>query len=163
MLEAARAMAPGASLRLKWPNDLMAEGRKIAGVLIDAGPGWVVIGMGMNVANSPDVPGRRTACLAEFGAVPDVVAVGEAVVAALETWRATYEREGPGPVLAAWVGAGHRPGERLVVGSLDGAFAGLAPDGALLLDVAGEVQRVVAGEVSAASETAPSPPGRGLG
>ncbi len=161
--EAALALLPGAPLRLKWPNDVMAGGRKVAGVVIDAGPGWVVIGVGTNVTHAPQVPGRQTACLADFGAAPDLVALGEAVVAALGRWRATYERDGARPVLAAWADAGHHSGERLRVGSLDGAFAGLAPDGAMLLDVDGHMHRVVAGEVGQASGPTPSPAGRGLG
>ncbi len=54
--EAAEALAPGTPCRVKWPNDVWVEGRKLAGVLIEARPqeGWGVIGVGLNLAISPE-------------------------------------------------------------------------------------------------------------
>ena len=54
--EAAEELAPGTPCRVKWPNDVWVEGRKLAGVLIEARPqdGWGIIGVGLNLAISPD-------------------------------------------------------------------------------------------------------------
>jgi BirA family transcriptional regulator, biotin operon repressor / biotin---[acetyl-CoA-carboxylase] ligase len=54
--ETAEALAPGTPCRVKWPNDVWVEGRKLAGVLIESRPqeGWGVIGVGLNIAISPD-------------------------------------------------------------------------------------------------------------
>jgi BirA family biotin operon repressor/biotin-[acetyl-CoA-carboxylase] ligase len=50
--EAAELLAPGARCGVKWPNDVHLDGRKLAGVLIEARPqdGWAVIGVGLNLA-----------------------------------------------------------------------------------------------------------------
>ncbi|HEX5610112.1 MAG TPA: biotin--[acetyl-CoA-carboxylase] ligase [Solirubrobacterales bacterium] len=54
--DAAEELAPGAECRVKWPNDIWLESRKLAGVLIEARPqdGWAVIGVGLNLTISPD-------------------------------------------------------------------------------------------------------------
>jgi BirA family biotin operon repressor/biotin-[acetyl-CoA-carboxylase] ligase len=59
-------IAPGERLRLKWPNDLMLGERKAGGLLCEArwqgsAPAWVVIGLGLNVANPPDAALASTA------------------------------------------------------------------------------------------------------
>jgi BirA family transcriptional regulator, biotin operon repressor / biotin---[acetyl-CoA-carboxylase] ligase len=53
---AAEALRPGAECQVKWPNDVWLEGRKLAGVLIEAKPqdGWAVIGVGLNLSIAPD-------------------------------------------------------------------------------------------------------------
>jgi len=53
--EAAEALRPGLECGVKWPNDVLVEGRKLAGILIEARPqdGWAVIGVGLNLAITP--------------------------------------------------------------------------------------------------------------
>jgi BirA family biotin operon repressor/biotin-[acetyl-CoA-carboxylase] ligase len=50
--EAAEELQPGIECRVKWPNDILVEGRKLAGILIEARPqdGWAVIGVGLNLS-----------------------------------------------------------------------------------------------------------------
>ena len=52
----AEELAPSIECRIKWPNDIWLEGRKLAGVLIEAKPqdGWAVIGIGLNLSIAPD-------------------------------------------------------------------------------------------------------------
>ncbi len=54
--EAAEQMNPGLACKVKWPNDIHAEGRKLAGVLIEARPqdSWAVIGIGLNLSIEED-------------------------------------------------------------------------------------------------------------
>jgi BirA family transcriptional regulator, biotin operon repressor / biotin---[acetyl-CoA-carboxylase] ligase len=54
--EAAEELAPGIECAIKWPNDVWVDGRKLAGVLIEAKPqdGWAVIGVGLNLSMAPD-------------------------------------------------------------------------------------------------------------
>jgi BirA family transcriptional regulator, biotin operon repressor / biotin---[acetyl-CoA-carboxylase] ligase len=54
--EAAEELAPGIECAIKWPNDIWVEGRKLAGVLIEAKPqdGWAVIGVGLNLSIERD-------------------------------------------------------------------------------------------------------------
>jgi len=53
---AAEALRPGSECQVKWPNDVWFEGRKLAGILIEAKPqdGWAVIGVGLNLSIEPD-------------------------------------------------------------------------------------------------------------
>ncbi|MEZ6318784.1 MAG: hypothetical protein R3B49_08530 [Phycisphaerales bacterium] len=88
--DAVRSLAPGAPLRLKRPNDLLALGadgvaRKLAGVLIERRSGFVLVGIGVNVAQR-DWPGELAASaisLAQLGVDADRVAVVEALIGAL--------------------------------------------------------------------------------
>lgn len=54
--EAAEHLNPDLECKVKWPNDIHVEGRKLAGVLIEARPqdGWAVLGIGLNLAIGPD-------------------------------------------------------------------------------------------------------------
>ncbi|CAM9399124.1 unnamed protein product [Ectocarpus sp. 6 AP-2014] len=75
---------------LKWPNDVLLGGSKVAGVLIEAELPFLLIGIGVNVRNKPEVPqngpdrGRPAACLADFGADSTDEAVRELSAALTE-------------------------------------------------------------------------------
>ncbi len=152
LYEAVRGFVPAESrLGLKWPNDLLLGGAKLAGILVEAGlqePPWLVIGFGVNLVVAPVDLGRPVACLRDLGLAPDAEVVARRLLHSFAGWRARYGREGFGPVRAAWLAAGHRPGELLWAGGVDGLFLGLAEDGGLMLDVDGVAQVVRAGEVT---------------
>jgi len=141
-------------LRLKWPNDLMLDDGKLAGILLEAGfadPPWLVIGFGVNLAGAPLNLGRSTACLADAGPAPAPEQFAVQLLASLQRWRERYGREGFAPVQAAWLAIAHAPGDLVVAGAggqrVQGAFRGLAPDGALLLDGPDGEVMVTTGEV----------------
>ncbi len=126
--EAVAAVLPAdAPLALKWPNDLLLNGAKLAGILIDSSAAntsldWLVIGIGINLAIAPDLADRATTCLAEHIAAPLPETMAAAVLARLAHWRARHAAEGFAPIRAAWTQWGARlPG-----------FAGLSESGALL-------------------------------
>ena len=60
----------GAPAQIKWPNDILIDGRKICGILIEFVGNFVIVGIGINVASAPNVETYATECLASFGA-PD--------------------------------------------------------------------------------------------
>ncbi|HXR31664.1 MAG TPA: biotin--[acetyl-CoA-carboxylase] ligase [Solirubrobacterales bacterium] len=68
---AAEALRPGIECMVKWPNDVWLDGRKLAGVLIEAKPqdGWAVIGVGLNLLIAPDEfpPDLRQPAVSLFG------------------------------------------------------------------------------------------------
>ncbi|MGY6768853.1 biotin--[acetyl-CoA-carboxylase] ligase [Komagataeibacter sp. NFXK3] len=143
------------ALELKWPNDLLLHGRKMAGILIEtgadeAGP-WQVIGMGANLRAAPRIEGRELACLAECGVTVSPPEMARAVLQALDTWLTCHEAQGFGAIRAAWLARAHPPGTKLrvVAGNraFSGTFAGLADDGILLLDTPTGPRQVVTGEV----------------
>ena len=72
---------------LKWPNDVLLDGAKLAGILIDAAPDgakldWLVIGIGMNLAAAPEIPGRRTTSLRAHGGSLAADDAADAILAA---------------------------------------------------------------------------------
>ena len=64
-------LADPAPLQLKWPNDLTFSGAKLAGILLEREGDALVVGIGVNLADAPDIPGRATVALAAFGPAPD--------------------------------------------------------------------------------------------
>lgn len=159
LFEALAGFLPApAALSLKWPNDLLLEGRKLAGILTESAShsdgklAWLVIGFGANLVAAPAIPGRATACMRDATTTPPVAeAVAHAVLAELAHWLAVQSREGFAAIRAAWLQRAHPPGTPLLVnragGSLSGQFAGLAESGALLLATASGITVCNAGEV----------------
>jgi BirA family biotin operon repressor/biotin-[acetyl-CoA-carboxylase] ligase len=157
----AEALAPylpdPSALRLKWPNDVLLSGAKLAGILVDSAAtpsgdvDYLVIGVGANLAVAPDVPGRAVACVADVAPPPPVEDFARALLARLDAWRLIRARDGFAAIRAAWLRLAAplgspttlRQGERLV----EGRLAGLADDGSLLLDDHGEVAAFTTGEV----------------
>jgi BirA family biotin operon repressor/biotin-[acetyl-CoA-carboxylase] ligase len=151
-------LAEPGKLRLKWPNDLMLGDAKLAGILLEREGDRIIVGMGVNLAAAPDLPDRKTVALAELGPAPDrdmfARALAEAFDRELERWR-TYGLE---PLTRRWASVAHPPGTRLTVQPpgeerIEGAFAGLTPDGALSLRLAdGSTRAIHAGDVMLANE-----------
>jgi len=147
-----------AVLALKWPNDVLLHGRKVAGILLESaadargGLVWLSIGLGANLATAPPVPGRGIACLAECGPPPPPETMARRVLAALAQWRDVRAHAGFAPVRAAFLARAPAHGTRITLRlgerMLDGAFAGLGEDGSLLLRTGGRVQAFAAGEVT---------------
>lgn len=149
VIEALRPHCDG--LRLKWPNDVLLGGGKLAGILLEAEGDAVIVGIGANLAAAPAIADRPTACLPQPVA-RDVFAeqLARCFAEQLARWRAY----GVEPLLVRWSAAAHPLGEMLTVHEpggrlLSGTFGGLAPDGALLLRLAdGSVSAIHAGDVT---------------
>jgi len=153
----ARFAPDPAALRLKWPNDVLLDERKLGGVLIDSAGAdrldWLVIGFGANLAWAPDIPDRPTTCLAALGPAPEPEAVAEKLLTALAHWRERLDAGGFASLRAAWLARAHPAGTALRIQAGDreirGAFAGLTERGTLLLSAEGRLHEVAAGEVLA--------------
>ncbi|RKF23276.1 biotin--[acetyl-CoA-carboxylase] ligase [Altericroceibacterium spongiae] len=144
-------------LRLKWPNDVLLDGAKLAGILLESkgsGPGsGLVIGVGVNLAAAPAIADRDVRSVAGRGVAPDrdlfASRLAESFSKELRLWR----QQGLSPVLERWLAVAHPVGTPLSVHATDssrisGRFAGLGDDGALLLeDNQGKTHRLHAGDV----------------
>ena len=149
-----RFVPPGTNVMLKWPNDLLVDGRKLSGILLEGGPGGVVVGIGVNLAVAPELADRPTVALAQIGTCPDrdvfAQELAKAVDQEVERWRAF----GLDPLIRRWDAAAHPIGTPLKVGegqepTATGTYAGLAPDGALQLRLAdGTLRAIHAGEIN---------------
>ncbi len=154
--DALRPLAP--ALRYKWPNDLLLNGRKLAGILLesemaaDGAVDFVVIGIGVNLVSKPAVTEYPATSLADEGVVcirqPVLL---EAFARHFDGWQRRWRDEGFAPVRQAWLAHASGLGEmirvRLEGSVLTGRFVDLDEDGALLLDMPQGRRRVTAGEV----------------
>ncbi|MBL8573279.1 MAG: biotin--[acetyl-CoA-carboxylase] ligase [Hyphomicrobiaceae bacterium] len=155
---AARATGQGERLRIKWPNDLLLDGMKVAGILLESqglpdGRTVVVIGIGVNCRHAPEQSETPATSLAACGltVAPDILFAHlvEAVDQALRAWRRGTDfariRE---RWLAACRGLGDPIRVRLHDRELHGRFAALDRDGQLILELSeGHRETISAGDV----------------
>lgn len=144
--------------RLKWPNDVLLGGAKLAGILLEAetlrdNRRIVVIGFGVNVAAAPEGLPYRATCLRQCGhafAAEDVFAgLSDSIVDALRLWR---QGEGFPEVRARWIASAAGIGEpvtvRLGEGQVQGIFETIDEAGRLVVVTDDGTRRTVtAGEV----------------
>jgi BirA family biotin operon repressor/biotin-[acetyl-CoA-carboxylase] ligase len=149
---------------LKWPNDLLLDGRKVAGILCEMACSntpperieHVVLGIGVNLnsrAFPPELAARATSIALAVGRPVDRAAFAAALSDALERWYDTFIAEGPAPIIARWKSFARLFGRTITVDSgrerVTGVATDLDADGALTLKAPdGRVHRVVAGEIA---------------
>lgn len=146
--EALAALIPSGPLALKWPNDVFASGKKLAGILCEGLARGIVVGIGVNVAHAsfpPELTATATS-LTLLGARIDRTSVALRLVDALDAWLPRAASDWPG-IRAAWSAASATLGRTVRVGTIEGTATALDDDGALVLDTATGRQRVVAGDV----------------
>ena len=153
-LAVAEMVRDGRVVRVKWPNDVLVEGGKVAGILPESSIGQdgkvehVVLGIGVNIAFAPNLPEMRYSGAMLGGTVEAAV---EGLTAGLARWLAVWRSRGFETIRGAWLDrAGPlgatvdvRLGEELV----SGAFAGMDREGALLLETSAGPRRIVSGEL----------------
>lgn len=148
-----------AKITCKWPNDVMIEGGKVAGILLESESSgnpqkpWVVVGIGINISASPENVDYPAACLNEFLEEPatrdDVFEIlAEKMAEALTRWT----KDGFGPIRTLWLNQTHNLGQKIKIESAgeihEGTFEGLSKSGALLLkDFQGNLLEIISGTV----------------
>lgn len=150
LIEAVDAAAPGEPLMLKWPNDLLLGGAKLAGILLERTGDHIVAGFGVNLAVAPAIEGRVTASL-DRALTPQAFAplLAASMARMLSLWRSSE----PAAFAQAWLARAHAIGTPLDVHSgpgkrIAGRFDGLEADGALRLRLdGGAVEVIRAGDV----------------
>lgn len=160
LADAIAVLHPGASIGLKWPNDVLLDGdKKTAGILLESGLDadnrldWVVVGTGLNLVSHPTNAERPATNLrSALGAAVEPAAALEAYVAALDGWLRRLAQDGFAAVRSAWlsraVGLGEPITVRLDTATMVGTFRDLDDDGALLLGLPdGGLRRITAGDV----------------
>jgi BirA family biotin operon repressor/biotin-[acetyl-CoA-carboxylase] ligase len=156
--EACSSLARGVDVRCKWPNDVLVDGRKCAGLLIESSIAggaleWIVAGIGVNLATHPeDAEYPATHLAAHAGrAIPveeGLAALGAAFAGRYDEWR----RLGFKPIREAWLaraaGIGKPVRVRLETSEFTGTFVGVDGEGALIVALPeGGTRRVTAGDV----------------
>ncbi len=136
-------------VRIKWPNDLMVDGAKLSGILLERAGDAVVIGFGVNLAHHPEDIGRPATSLAALtGNAPDLAVFLEMLAESFARWLQRWRTEGIAPIRARWCAAAHPIGTALSTSEGQGLFDGLDETGALRLKLAdGAVRIIHAGDV----------------
>jgi BirA family biotin operon repressor/biotin-[acetyl-CoA-carboxylase] ligase len=146
-------LPPGALVQHKWPNDLLIKGSKASGILLEAQPGFVVLGIGVNISSHPaDTPYPATDLVAAGAAPITSQALLERLLAVFAPLYESWERAGFTALLPAWrrraAGLGQPVEVRLERETLAGTFRDLEPDGTLRLTLSdGTERRIAAGDV----------------
>ena len=145
--EVASEIAVG--LRIKWPNDIMADAAKLAGILLERAGNVVVIGFGVNLAHHPeDLDRQATSVAALAGLAPDPPGFCERLARAFARRLVLWRSDGLGGIRDAWESAAHPIGTGLTTPEGEGAYAGLDASGALRLRLPdGSLRLVHAGDV----------------
>ena len=144
----------GRAVRVKWPNDVLVDGGKVAGILPESSIGQdghvehVVLGIGLNVAFAPSLPEMRYPGATLGGTLGSAV---EGLTAGLARWLAEWRKHGFDTIRAGWLDRAGPLGAEVDVKLGDelvrGAFAGMDREGALLLETPAGPRRIVSGEL----------------
>jgi len=152
----------GVDAGIKWPNDVLVDGRKIAGILTElaAEPDqvhWVVVGVGVNVNARPEdfppeLAGEATSLLIERQQPAPRALFLAACLTALEGWYDQHAEHGFGPIREAWrersVTLGRQVSVTTDAGLVTGTAVDIDADGALLVRTAAGVERILSGDVA---------------
>jgi len=135
LVETIDIAVPDQPMMLKWPNDVMMLGKKLAGILLERGGDRVAVGFGVNLASAPTVPDRQGASL-EGKVTPQAFAplLAGSFARLIGLWRQSE----PASIARAWLARAHPVGTELRVHAnadetISGRFDGIEPDGALRL------------------------------
>lgn len=142
------AEAVGEDALVKWPNDVLLGGRKVAGILAEGRPqeGWAVLGIGVNVAVRPrDLPAALRGTAGSLGLEPAAV---EDVLAVVLERLAARLADGEDQILASFRGRDALAGRQVTWGGGSGSAAGVDGEGRLVVVAPGGGRRALdAGEV----------------
>ncbi len=153
---------PPALVTIKWPNDVLLDGRKTSGILIESGPAptgglWLAVGIGVNLSQTPGDTERPATCIAEhlgqgIASPPTVDEAAKALAETFGVWLDRWTTLGFQPVLDAWTA--RTPGlhgpctARLTNETLTGLADGVEADGSLRLKLPdGSLRVISAGDV----------------
>jgi len=136
-------LAFGIPARIKWPNDLLADGKKISGMLLEYAGGFLVIGYGLNIKTNPTVAEYKTTKTDNYAPGLTPMRVAAALMKNFDIWRAMDF----GTVRRRWMELAVADGAPLKYRGKKAEYCGLNSDGALVLRIGGKYELVYGEEV----------------
>lgn len=131
-----RQCLPIADITLKWPNDVLVEGKKIGGILLETVGDALIIGVGLNVMHHPEEGLYPSTSLRAAKAQPKPLdEILDMFLLNLEHWQGVMKKDGFEPIREFWLKRAHKGHitVKLPQGIVEGEFAGLGLDGSLRL------------------------------
>lgn len=124
------------ALQMKWPNDLLLGGAKLAGILLERHEQSVVVGIGVNLVAAPDLPDRETIALAHVTAPPALEDFAQRIAQSFDTELERWRTFGLEALIRRWLACAHPVGTALSVHdpsgeTLLGKFDGVDANGSL--------------------------------
>ncbi len=155
-------ISDGGVVECKWPNDLLHDGKKLGGILLESfttlddygkDKQWVVVGVGLNIDSFPENTSFPATCLRASGVeiISAKIVLSRFVYNFIHTYD-NWQKNGFEPIRAEWTEAAYRLGHptEVVMGDtrLSGSFQGIDAHGRMLLQLAsGELKTITAGDV----------------
>lgn len=139
---------PSQDIALKWPNDVLVKGRKLAGILIEARDDCLILGTGVNVAHAPDDRSK----ISDYNAAITVDDFRDIFLDYIMDYYYLWEIEGFTSIRTTWIACAYKIGEtiqaRLADRVHEGVFEDLDEQGILLLrEKDGFLRKIHSGEI----------------
>jgi len=135
----------GAPARIKWPNDILVDGKKISGILIEYNGDYVVVGVGINIKTNPTVSAEyATTRLDRYSNDVTRRDVLRVLMEKLDMWRAA---DWPA-VRARWMALSAHVGDTVRYMGVAAKFVEIDDSGAMVLQRNGEIVRVYGDEIA---------------
>lgn len=147
-------LATGHFKTLKWPNDILIDGKKCAGILLESGMkgamiDWLAVGIGVNILSAPE----EAVCLQEVckGRQVPVHPFRDIVLSHLSAYYTHWKEKGFAEIRNLWMTQAHALGQSITVRTGDrkdiGIFKGINDNGELLLEENGVIKTISAAEI----------------
>lgn len=144
------------TVQIKWPNDILINGAKIAGILLETlhvqtPTPRISLGIGINVVSSPAVERYQTCCIHGLGGTTTATDILPMIVSRFTQWTQSWQQHGTATIVSLWVPRAYGMGKYIKVRTptteISGVFIGVADTGELLLQTTNGVIPINAGEV----------------
>jgi BirA family transcriptional regulator, biotin operon repressor / biotin---[acetyl-CoA-carboxylase] ligase len=142
-----------AEISCKWPNDLLLNGKKLSGILIEALNDFSVVGIGINLSTSPSALADKAISLADIGLSVGRSDMVSGLIHSFDHWVRTWRTSGFLAIRGRWLDVAHGIGDPIIARFPDGCeeqgiFQGIDGAGALVLEgVDGRVRTIAAAEI----------------
>ncbi len=154
LLNTIKHICVGSDVLLKWPNDVLLNGKKVSGILLEKGSdNYMIVGIGVNIVSSPEnsdllYPATN---LASAGIKIDRIEFLKQYLMQFEQIKDIYARDGVSKIVELWLSFAKGVGKNIIVRtpkeSKQGVFVGIDNDGRLLLQTLQGLEKILAGDV----------------
>jgi len=140
---------PEFNVRLKWPNDVLLDGKKVAGILLETVEDKVIVGIGVNLISNPVK--NMLYPTANLGGLLSPIGLVKRLMIQYDALFKVFQEKGFRKIQSRWldlaVGVGETISVHLPTEELIGIFQGISEDGALLLKTGKQVRSITVGDV----------------